>query len=47
MKSLGTEMWYEGESKWFGFLGSEFLGFLMFALLLIFFYWYSIRNRRD
>jgi uncharacterized oligopeptide transporter (OPT) family protein len=47
MKSLGTELWYEGQSKFLGFMGSEFLGFLMFALLLIFFYWYSIRVPKD
>lgn len=47
MKSLGTELWYEGQSKFLGFMGSEFLGFLMFALLLIFFYWYSTQVPKD
>ena len=46
MTVVGTELWHEGQSKFLGFLGSEFLGFIMFALLLVFFYWYSIRVKK-
>jgi uncharacterized oligopeptide transporter (OPT) family protein len=47
MKSLGTELWYEGKIKFFGFFGSELLGFVMFVLLLIFFYWYSRKIKKN
>jgi putative OPT family oligopeptide transporter len=47
MKSVGTEFWYEGKTKFMGFLGSEFLAFVVYVLLMVFFYWYSIRSRRD
>lgn len=46
MKVVGSEAWHLGEVKILGFLGSEFLGFVMFALLLVFFYWYSLRVKK-
>jgi putative OPT family oligopeptide transporter len=47
MKAVGTEMWHEGETSLFGFLNSEVLGFIMFALLLFYLYWDSKRVKID
>lgn len=44
-RAVGTESWFEGKSQILGFLDSEILGVVMFALLLIYFYWDSTRAR--
>jgi putative OPT family oligopeptide transporter len=45
MKGIGTHLWHEGEVTLFGFLDSEILGVIMFALLLFYFYWDSKRAK--
>jgi hypothetical protein len=39
MKTLGTETWHTGQIRILGFLNAEILGFIMFALILIYLYW--------
>lgn len=47
MKAVGTESWFEGEISLFGLVNSEVLGFVMFALLLVYLYWDSKRAKID
>ncbi len=46
-KAIGTDLWQEGQTRLFGFLDSEILGVVMFVLLLIYFYWDSLRAKPD
>lgn len=46
-KAIGTYKWQEGQTRLFGFLDSEILGVVMFVLLLIYFYWDSLRAKPD
>jgi putative OPT family oligopeptide transporter len=46
-KALGTDSWEQGKVTLFGFLDSEILGVIMFAMLLFYFLWDSKRAKID
>jgi putative OPT family oligopeptide transporter len=45
MQTLGTEKWHEGAVRVFGFLDSTLVAVVMFALLLGYLYWDSLRAK--
>lgn len=46
-RAIGTDLWEQGEVALFGFLDSEILGVIMFALLLFYIYWDAKRAKID